>query len=105
MKNLIQKNFFATCIIEFLQSNDTIEDLEYEDLFNHMNQIEPPDGINIGVNVLNKHAAYIVEQNEPVAGTELALVASTALVVANRGALVLMLDFCDLNVQFHPYLW
>ena len=32
MKNLIQKNFFATCIIEFLESNDIIEDLEYEDL-------------------------------------------------------------------------
>ena len=45
MKNLIQKNFFATCIIEFLQSNDIIEDLEYEDLLNHMNQIELPDGI------------------------------------------------------------
>ena len=105
MKNLTQKNFFATCVIKFLQNNDTIEDLEYEDLINHMNQIEPPDGINIGVNVLNKHAAYIVEQNEPVAGTELALVAGTALVVANRGALVLMLDFCDLSVQFHPYLW
>ena len=51
MKNLIQNNFFATCVIEFLQSNDTIEDLEYEDLFNYMNQIEPPDGINIGINV------------------------------------------------------
>ena len=45
MKNLTQKKFFATCVIEFLQSNDTIEDLEYEDLLNHMNQIEPPDGI------------------------------------------------------------
>ena len=49
MKNLIQNNFFATCVIEFLQSNDTIEDLEYEDLLNYMNQIEPPDGIDIGV--------------------------------------------------------
>ena len=63
-----------------------------------MNQIEPPDGKNIGVNELNKYVAYIVEQNEPVAGTELVLVAGTTLVVANRGALVLMLDFCDLSV-------
>ena len=39
MKNLIQNNFFATCVIEFLQSNDTIEDLEYKDLLNHINQI------------------------------------------------------------------
>ena len=45
MKNLTQKKFFATCVIEFLQSNDTIKDLEYEDLLNHMNQIESPDGI------------------------------------------------------------
>ena len=44
MKNLTQKNFFATCVIKFLQNNDTIEDLEYEDLLNHMNQIESPDG-------------------------------------------------------------
>ena len=64
MKNLIQKFFFATCVIEFLQSNDTIKDLEYEDLLNYMNQIEPPDGIDIGVNVLNKHAAYIVERHD-----------------------------------------
>ena len=64
MKNLIQKNFFATCVIEFLQNNDTIKDLEYEDLLNYMNQIEPPDGIDIGVNVLNKHAAYIVKRHD-----------------------------------------
>ena len=45
LKKIIKKkNFFATCVIEFLQSNDTIEDLEYEDLLNHMNQIESPDG-------------------------------------------------------------
>ena len=41
MKNFIQKNFFATCVIEFLQNNDTIKDLEYENLLNYMNQIEP----------------------------------------------------------------
>ena len=61
MKNLTQKKFFATCVIEFLQSNDTIKDLEYEDLLNHMNQTEPPDGIDICANVLNKHTAYIME--------------------------------------------
>ena len=32
MKKFTQKKFFATCVIEFLQSNDTIEDFEYEDL-------------------------------------------------------------------------
>ena len=29
-----------------------------------INQIEPPDGIDISVNVLNKHAAYIVEHHD-----------------------------------------
>lgn len=64
MKDVHEKTFITKTVIEYLEkSAENNEEIEYEDLMNHMSQIVPPDGMDtIGDETLIRHADFVVNQ-------------------------------------------